>query len=111
MLSLFRVCRILFLIFILNSHSFFLSVEVLKVRLQLANAAMTTSQSAMHAGLIETTRKIYQKEGIRVFYSGLMPAIVRGLFYGGVRLGMSIIELIELIEREKRRQRSVNRDI
>ncbi|CAF1584249.1 unnamed protein product [Adineta ricciae] len=64
-----------------------LPIEVLKVRLQLANAAMTTSKSAMKAGLIETTQKIYQKEGVRAFYSGLMPAIVRGLFYGGVRLG------------------------
>lgn len=65
-------------------------VEVLKVRLQLANAAMTTSKSTMKAGLIETTSKIYQKEGVRAFYSGLMPAIVRGLFYGGVRLGIFI---------------------
>ncbi|CAF3546263.1 unnamed protein product [Rotaria sordida] len=64
-----------------------LPIDVLKVRLQLANAAMTTSKSTMKAGLIETTRLIYQKEGIRAFYSGLMPAIVRGLFYGGVRLG------------------------
>jgi hypothetical protein len=58
----------------------FVLVEVLKVRLQLANATVTTSQSTMSAGLVETTRKIYQKEGIQVFYSGLMPAIVRGLF-------------------------------
>lgn len=64
-------------------------VEVLKVRLQLANAAMTTSQSAIQAGLIETTKKMFEKEGIRVFYRGLWPAIVRGLFYGGVRLGLS----------------------
>lgn len=60
---------------------------MLKVRLQLANAAMTTSTSSMKAGLIETTRIMYSKEGIRAFYSGLTPAIVRGLFYGGVRLG------------------------
>jgi len=65
-------------------------VEVLKVRLQLANAAMTTSKSTMKSGLIETTRKIYRREGIHAFYSGLMPAIIRGLFYGGVRLGISI---------------------
>jgi solute carrier family 25 uncoupling protein 8/9 len=72
------------------SHFIFL-VEVLKVRLQLANAAMTTSKSSMKDGLIETTGKIYRKEGIHAFYSGLMPAIVRGLFYGGVRLGISIL--------------------
>lgn len=66
----------------------FVVVEVLKVRLQLANATVTTSQSTMSAGLFATSRKIYQKEGIRVFYSGLSPAIVRGLFYGGVRLGI-----------------------
>ena len=65
-----------------------ISVEVLKVRLQLANATVTTSQSVMNAGLFETGRKVYQKEGVRAFYSGLMPAIVRGLFYGGVRLGI-----------------------
>ncbi|CAF4365391.1 unnamed protein product, partial [Rotaria sp. Silwood2] len=64
-----------------------LPIDVLKVRLQLANAAMTTSKSCMKAGFIETTRLVYHKEGIRAFYSGLMPAIVRGLFYGGVRLG------------------------
>jgi hypothetical protein len=51
---------------------------------------MTTSKSTITAGLLETTRKIYQREGIRAFYSGLMPAIVRGLFYGGVRLGITI---------------------
>jgi hypothetical protein len=51
---------------------------------------MTTSKSTMKSGLIETTGKIYRKEGVRAFYSGLMPAIVRGLFYGGVRLGISI---------------------
>ncbi|CAF1321831.1 unnamed protein product [Adineta steineri] len=64
-----------------------LPIEVLKVRLQLANSAMTTSEKTMTAGLIETTRKIYRREGIKAFYSGLTPAIVRGLFYGGVRLG------------------------
>lgn len=62
----------------------------MKVRLQLANAAMTTSKSSMGAGFIETTGKIYRREGVRAFYSGLMPAIVRGLFYGGVRLGILI---------------------
>lgn len=51
---------------------------------------MTTSKSAMKAGFFETTQKIYQREGVRAFYSGLMPAIVRGLFYGGVRLGKPI---------------------
>jgi len=64
-----------------------LPIEVLKVRLQLANAAMTTSKSTLKAGFIETTGKIYRREGIHAFYSGLMPAIIRGLFYGGVRLG------------------------
>jgi hypothetical protein len=64
---------------------------VIKVRLQLANASVTTSKSTMKAGLIETTVKIYRKEGIRTFYSGLMPAIIRGLFYGGVRLGIYIL--------------------
>ncbi|CAF4709932.1 unnamed protein product [Rotaria socialis] len=64
-----------------------LPIDVLKVRLQLANAAMTTSQSSIKAGLIETTKNVYQKEGIRAFYSGFTPAILRGLFYGGVRLG------------------------
>jgi hypothetical protein len=77
-----------FLLFII-SYSFYI-VDVIKVRLQLANPAMTTSKSTIKAGLAETTRKIYHKEGIRAFYSGLMPAIVRGLFYGGVRLGISI---------------------
>ena len=66
-------------------------VDVLKVRLQLANATMTTSKSTMKAGLMETTMKIYRKEGIRTFYLGLMPAIVRGLFYGGVRLGTYLL--------------------
>jgi hypothetical protein len=80
----------------------FVLVEVLKVRLQLANATVTTSQSTMSAGLVETTRKIYQKEGIRAFYSGLMPAIVRGLFYGGVRLG---------IDRTLRSNRSVHQSV
>jgi hypothetical protein len=60
------------------------------VRLQLANATVTTSKSTMKAGLIATTVKMYRKEGIRTFYLGLWPAIVRGLFYGGVRLGISI---------------------
>jgi solute carrier family 25 uncoupling protein 8/9 len=65
-------------------------VEVIKVRLQLANSAVTTSTSTMKAGLLETTRKIFRTEGIRAFGSGLTPAVVRGLFYGGVRLGIFI---------------------
>ncbi len=60
------------------------------MRLQLANATVTTSKSTMKAGLIATTAKMYRQEGIRTFYLGLWPAIVRGLFYGGVRLGISI---------------------
>lgn len=63
---------------------------MIKVRLQLANPTMTTSKSTIKAGLIETTVKTYHNEGIRAFYSGLWPAIIRGLFYGGVRLGKSI---------------------
>ena len=63
---------------------------MIKVRLQLANPAMTTSKSTIKAGLLETTVKTYRQEGIRAFYSGLWPAIIRGLFYGGVRLGKSI---------------------
>jgi hypothetical protein len=86
----YQVNKFLFIKFIIICHSVYI-VEVLKVRLQLANAAMTTSKSTMKAGLIETTRKIYSKEGIHVFYAGLMPAIIRGLFYGGVRLGILIL--------------------
>lgn len=75
--------------FITSILVFHYAVDVLKVRLQLANAAMTTSQSTLKAGLIETTVTIFQREGIRAFYSGLIPAVLRGLFYGGVRLGIS----------------------
>lgn len=64
-----------------------LPIDVIKVRLQLANAAMAASKSSIKAGLLTTTTNIYRKEGVRAYYSGLMPAVVRGLFYGGVRLG------------------------
>jgi hypothetical protein len=76
------------------------SVEVLKVRLQLANAAITASEASISAGLVKTARTMFQQEGIRAFYSGFMPAIIRGLFYGGVRLGM-IIENEDKITIEK----------
>lgn len=58
---------------------------------------MTTSKSTIKAGLIETTVNTYRKEGVRAFYSGFWPAIIRGLFYGGVRLGKSMIFSIENI--------------
>ena len=51
---------------------------------------MTRSRSTTKAGLLHTTRKVYRREGIRAFYMGFSPAIVRGLFYGGVRLGIQI---------------------
>jgi len=64
-----------------------LPIDVLKVRLQLANATITHSQSTMKAGLLRTAINIAKKEGIHAFYLGLTPALARGLFYGGVRLG------------------------
>ncbi|CAF1618686.1 unnamed protein product, partial [Didymodactylos carnosus] len=48
-----------------------LPIDVLKVRLQLANSTVTSSKSAMKAGLIKTAHTIARKEGVRAFYSGL----------------------------------------
>ena len=76
-------------ILILKTFIFFSLVDVIKVRLQLANPAMAASKSSMKAGLLTTTVNIYRKEGVRAYYSGLKPAVIRGLFYGGVRLGQN----------------------
>ncbi|KAK9863634.1 hypothetical protein WJX84_011828 [Apatococcus fuscideae] len=60
-----------------------LPMDVLKVRLQLQTAQLAGSPS----GLLMTGMHIIRSEGLTGLYRGLNPAVARGLFYGGVRLG------------------------
>ncbi|KAK9822412.1 hypothetical protein WJX74_003136 [Apatococcus lobatus] len=60
-----------------------LPMDVLKVRLQLQTAHLAGRSS----GLVMTGMHIVRSEGLTGLYRGLNPAVARGLFYGGVRLG------------------------
>ncbi|BDA43544.1 probable mitochondrial uncoupling protein 2 [Coccomyxa sp. Obi] len=62
-----------------------LPLDVLKVRLQTQGASFSSRAAA--PGLLATTTSIVRQEGFLALYSGLIPALSRGLFYGGARLG------------------------
>ncbi|KAK9915359.1 hypothetical protein WJX75_008003 [Coccomyxa subellipsoidea] len=62
-----------------------LPLDVLKVRLQTQAASFSSRAAA--PGLFATALNIVRQEGFLALYSGLAPAISRGLFYGGARLG------------------------
>jgi hypothetical protein len=70
-------------------------LDVLKVRMQLAAAQAAQagggSGSGPHRprlpGLTATALALARTEGPAAFFSGLGPALARGLFYGGARLG------------------------
>lgn len=75
-----------------------LPMDVLKVRLQLQqiqfSAAATTQMAGMQLaqvsrqpGLVMTGVDMIRNEGLPALYRGIYPAVARGLFYGGVRLG------------------------
>jgi len=72
-------------------------LDVLKVRMQMAAAAAATSAATSPAftaprpplpGLAATALALARNEGPAAFFSGLGPALARGAFYGGARLGM-----------------------
>jgi hypothetical protein len=58
--------------------------DVLKVRMQLQNA----KSDGMRVGMVRTAASLLSSEGPRAFYTGLGPALARGVFYGGTRLGL-----------------------
>lgn len=60
-------------------------MDVTKVRMQLQ--AIRMPDGTKPPGLLQTGVNIVKNEGFLALYSGLGPAIGRGLFYGGVRLG------------------------
>ncbi|DBA79181.1 hypothetical protein WJX77_010083 [Trebouxia sp. C0004] len=60
-------------------------MDVTKVRMQLQ--AIRMADGTKPPGLLQTGVNIVKNEGFLALYSGLGPAIGRGLFYGGVRLG------------------------
>ncbi|KAK9829621.1 hypothetical protein WJX72_006922 [[Myrmecia] bisecta] len=62
-----------------------LPMDVVKVRLQLQT--IQTTSGAAPQGLILTGVNVVRHEGVLALYKGLGPAVLRGLFYGGVRLG------------------------
>ena len=42
----------------------------------------------MRVGMVRTAASLLSSEGPRAFYTGLGPALARGVFYGGTRLGL-----------------------
>ncbi|CAK0781436.1 hypothetical protein CVIRNUC_005373 [Coccomyxa viridis] len=68
-----------------------LPLDVLKVRLQLQAASFSSRgkerSGGQARGLIATGANLIRQEGFLALYSGLVPAIGRGLTYGGIRLG------------------------
>lgn len=74
-----------------------LPMDVLKVRLQLQHIQLETAgshasgsmtaQVTRHPGLVMTGVNLVRTEGLTALYKGIYPAVARGLFYGGVRLG------------------------
>jgi solute carrier family 25 (mitochondrial uncoupling protein), member 8/9 len=58
-------------------------LDVVKVRLQLCSVA-----SSHPAGLLSTGYGIMQREGVPGLWKGVVPSVARGLFYGGLRLGL-----------------------
>ena len=75
-------------------------LDVLKVRMQMASASAAAAAAARVGGggapsglpklpgLAATAAALARAEGPAAFFSGLGPALARGLFYGGARLGM-----------------------
>ena len=45
-------------------------------------------QKNIQHGQIKTATSLFSTEGPRAFYHGLGPALARGVFYGGTRLGL-----------------------
>lgn len=57
-------------------------LDVVKVRLQLNRSA------GKQSGLVNTGYQIIKHEGVSALWKGVGPSIARGLFYGGLRLGL-----------------------
>ncbi|CAL5221301.1 g3469 [Coccomyxa viridis] len=68
-----------------------LPLDVLKVRLQLQAASFSSKgkqrSGGQARGLLATGASLVRQEGFLALYSGLVPAVGRGLTYGGARLG------------------------
>jgi hypothetical protein len=66
-----------------------LPIDVIKVRMQVQTMAydhLTFKKNAI-GSMSKTGLQIFWSEGVQAFYAGLSPAIVRQLFYGGLRTG------------------------
>ncbi len=57
-------------------------LDVIKVRLQLQN------NKSQQIGFIQTAIDIVKNEGVSKLWSGIIPSIYRGFFFGGLRLGL-----------------------
>lgn len=60
-------------------------MDTTKVRMQLAH--VRAEEGTVSPGLLRTGMNIIKEEGVLAFWNGSGPAVLRGLFYGGVRLG------------------------
>jgi solute carrier family 25 (mitochondrial uncoupling protein), member 8/9 len=65
------------------ANTFTIPLDVLKVRLQLQPRGADGRQ----LGLVATAARVARTEGAAAFFSGLGPALGRGVAYGGTRLG------------------------
>ena len=63
-------------------------LDVIKVRLQTAAHATTSSTSSAADGAIATAMRAVEREGVSVFWRGLGPSLTRAGLYGGLRLGL-----------------------
>ena len=57
----------------------FLSHQVLKTRLALG-------RTGEYRNLVDCAMKVYQKDGVRVFFKGLTPGIIGVIPYAGIDL-------------------------
>ncbi|EQC35637.1 hypothetical protein SDRG_06921 [Saprolegnia diclina VS20] len=63
-------------------------IDVLKVRMQLeGELAASREMPRRYPSFVGGARTIFGNEGIRGFYKGLLPSVVRDGFYSGIRLG------------------------
>ncbi|KAJ6680234.1 MITOCHONDRIAL DICARBOXYLATE CARRIER-RELATED [Salix purpurea] len=59
-------------------------LDVLKVRLQM----QLVGQRGPLTGMGQVAAQVLKKEGPKALYLGLMPALIRSVLYGGLRLGL-----------------------
>ncbi|BDA51103.1 probable mitochondrial uncoupling protein 2 [Coccomyxa sp. Obi] len=63
-------------------------IDVVKVRMQLQSMQLAGNGRLIAPSLLQTGVTVVQSEGYAALMSGVSATVARGLFYGGLRLGM-----------------------